>query len=495
MTFVSGEFFLFFPIIVIIYFAIPHKFRWIWLLIGSYYFYMCWNPKYIILIGTTTIITYITGLLIESSGNIKDEKKSLNIKRLLVFLSVTSNLGILFLFKYYSFFTNSLIRLFSYFHIALNVPSFDHMIPVGISFYTFQALSYTIDVYRKDVKAEKNFGKYALYISFFPQLLAGPIAKAKNSLYKFEEKHYFDYERVKDGLLLMLWGYFQKTMVADKIAQLVNTVYDAPEKYKGFEIVIATVFYAFQIYCDFSSYSNIATGAAEVMGFSLPRNFERPYFSKSIKEFWRRWHMSLTSWFKDYLYFPLGGSRCSKARNYFNVAVVFLTSGLWHGSNFTFAAWGLLHGIYYILESILKPVKKKLTQAFNINTDAYGYKVVQVLTTFVLVDFAWLFFRANSFRNALLLIKNMISFNPEIFIDGSLFKLGLRPLDFLAAMIGIIIVIIADLLQRRVNIRNELSKRNMAFRWLVYMMSVLCILIFGTYGDGNTSQQFIYLKF
>jgi D-alanyl-lipoteichoic acid acyltransferase DltB (MBOAT superfamily) len=292
-----------------------------------------------------------------------------------------------------------------------------------------------------------------------------------------------------------MWGYFQKTMVADRIGQLVNTVYSSPGNYKGFEIVIATVFFGFQLYCDFSAYSNIAIGAAQVMGFSLSKNFERPYFSKSIREFWRRWHMSLTSWFMDYLYFPLGGSRCSKLRKHFNVMVVFVISGLWHGAGFTFLIWGLLHGTYYIIEDMLKPVKNKFIKRFNIKTNIFIYKLIQVIITFGLVDFAWLFFRANSFKSSLVLIKNMVYFNPEIFINGSLYKLGLDHLNFLVAILSLVIVLIVDLFQRREGISDKLLTKNIVFRWSLYLASVLIILIFGAYGSDYNVEQFIYSQF
>ena len=495
MSFNSIQFLLFFPIVAIFYFAIPHKVRLVWLLIASYFFYMCWNPKYVLLIATSTIITYVGGLLMGKAKEIKDEKQSIKISKLLLFLSIFSNLGILFMFKYYNFFSTILKELFSYFHISINMPLFDHLLPIGISFYTFQALSYVIDDYRNDVKVERNLVKYALFVSIFPQLIAGPIQKSKNYLHQIDEKHHFDYDRVKNGLLLMLWGYFQKVIIADRLGQFVNTVFDNPAKYKGFEVIIAVVFYAFQIYCDFSSLSDIAVGAAEVMGFKLSKNFERPYFSKSIKEFWTRWHMSLTYWFMDYLYFPLGGSRCSKLRTYFNVMVVFVVSGLWHGAALTFVIWGALHGIYHITGNLLKPIKKNFIKTLKIKTNVFSYKLIQVLITFALVDFAWIFFRANSFKDAITLIRNMTYFNPWVFTDGSIYKLGLDPLNFLVALLGICAILAVNLLQRTRNLRSELCRKNMEFRWFVYLTFVVGILMLGIYGDQYAPQNFIYTQF
>lgn len=494
MLFNSVDFFIFFPAVTFIYFVLPSKFKWVWLLLSSYYFYMSWNPKFVLLLAATTIITYLSGLLIEWAESLSDKAKSARLKKFFVFISFASNLGILFLFKYYNFFTGTLADIFAKLNITLRAPSLDLLLPAGISFYTFQALSYTMDVYRRDVKAEKNIGKYALYVSFFPQLLAGPIQKSKNFLHQFEEKHCFDYDRVKSGLLLMIWGYFQKVFIADRLSVLVKTVYDKPSDYKGFEIVIATVFFAFQLYCDFSAYSDIARGAAEVLGFRLSKNFERPYFSKSIKEFWRRWHITLCSWFKDYLYIPLGGNRRGKPRYYINVLIVFLVSGLWHGAAINFIIWGGLHGLYQIIGDILKPFRKKITEILNIKTNVFSYKLLQVLTTFALVDFAWIFFRANSFHDAEILIGNMISFNPWIFTNGGIYKLGLDSKDFTMAVIGISIVLIANLMQRNGSMREKVSNQNPVFRWVMYVTAILVILIFGIYG-GYSAQQFIYFQF
>ncbi|KGK81730.1 MBOAT family O-acyltransferase [Clostridium sp. HMP27] len=495
MLFNSIHFLVFFPIVVLIYFLMPFKFRKVWMLISSYYFYMSWNPKYAILIGTTTIITYFSGLLIEKANGISDGDKSIKLKKFWVLMSIVSNLGILFLFKYYNFFISSIKRVLSLNDVIVIISSFDYLLPVGISFYTFQALSYTMDIYRKDVKAEKSMVKYALFVSFFPQVLAGPIEKSKNLLHQFDEKHSFDYYRVRNGLVLMLWGFFQKIVIADRLAILVNTVYNNPSKYRGLEIIIATIFYAFQIYCDFSSYSDIARGAAEIMGFRLTVNFKQPYFSRSIKEFWKRWHISLSSWFKDYLYIPLGGNRCSKLRNYANIMIVFLVSGLWHGASMNFLVWGGLHGIYQVIENILKPVKEKIIDAFKIKTDIFSFKFFQVLTNFVLVDFAWIFFRANSFTGAKMLIKNMAYFNPWILYSGEIYSLGLDSKDFKVAVLGIIIVLIVNYIQATESVHIDLSKQNIGFRWAVYFTAIIFILILGVYGPEYSKQQFIYFQF
>lgn len=466
-----------------------------WLLITSYFFYMSWNPSHAVLLATSTIITYISGLLIDRANRMRDEKLSLQLKKLWVFLSFSSNLSILFCFKYYNFFSASLARVLTYFHRPINIASFDYLLPIGISFYTFKALSYTIDVYRKDIKAEKNLGKYALFVSFFPQLLAGPIEKSKNLLYQFDEKHSFDYIQVKNGLLLIIWGLIQKIVVADRLAILVNKVYNNPSSYKGFEIAIATVFFAFQIYCDFSAYSDIAIGVAEVMGFRVSQNFRSPYFSKSIKEFWRRWHITLGAWFKDYLYIPLGGNRRGKLRNYANIMVVFLVAGLWHGATLNFIIWGALHGVYQVIGDLLKPIKGTIIETFKIKTNTFSYKLFQVFVTFMLVNFAWIFFRAGSFTSALIIIKNMFYFNPEIFFNRSIYKLGLDQKDMILAILSIGIILGVNLLQRTRNMRSTLSERNIGLRWTVYLSAVVIILVFGMYGPDFNPEQFIYIQF
>ena len=495
MQFTSINFLIFFLTISSLYFIIPHKFRWIWLLICSYFFYMVSNPKYAICIATSTIITYLSGLLINNANNICNKKKSSQMKKLWVFASFSSNLGILFLFKYYNFFNDSLSRGLDLVGISSHMPSFEYLLPLGISFYTLQALSYTVDVYRKDVLPEKNLGKYALFVSFFPQVVAGPIEKSKNMLHQFEEKHVFNYNRIKNGLLLILWGIFVKIVVADRLAILVNTVYHNPNNYKGFTTSIATLFFTFQIYCDFMSYSDIARGAAEVLGFKVTNNFKQPYLSKSIKEFWSRWHVSLTSWFKDYLYFPLGGNGRGKLRSYYNIMIVFLVSGLWHGATFNFIIWGGLHGLYQVVENLLKPFKTKAIKALNINTEILSFKFLQVFITFMLVNFAWIFFKASSFLAAITIIKNVFYFNPWIFLDGSIFKLGLDLKDFLIAILGIALVLTVDIMRRTRNLRTQLSKQNIMFRWVTYVGAVAIILVLGLYGPGYSMQQFIYSQF
>ena len=496
MLFNSIHFLIFFPIVTLIYFIIPQKIRYIWLLIASYYFYMAWNPVYALLMLTSTFITYLSGILIDRANNIGGGG-STKLKKLWVVLSFTLNLSILFFFKYFYFAVDNINLLLSALHVQLIQPKFDIILPVGISFYTFQALSYTVDVYRKEIYAERNFLKYALFVSFFPQLVAGPIERSKNLLVQVSQKHTFSYERMRDGLLLMLFGYFLKMVIADRAAILVNFVFENYEAYVGLEIAIAAIFFAIQIYGDFAGYSSIAIGAAWVMGFKLMQNFNHPYFALNVQDFWRRWHISLSTWFRDYVYIPLGGSRCSRLKKYRNLAIVFLTSGLWHGANWTYVMWGALHGFYQIVGDILKPVRNKIETIFKVNTQCFSYRLFNIIITFILVDFAWIFFRAPDINTAFTMIQQMFSvWNPWIFFDNSLYDMGLDRKDFWVLCFSIMILWVVSFMQERgIKIREELAKQNLVFRWIIYWIAIIGILTFGIYGPGYNANQFIYFQF
>ena len=456
---------------------------------------MSWNPTYALLMLLSTAITYVSGLLIAGAKHIKKEDRSRNLQKLWVTLSFSLNLAILFFFKYFNFVVDNINKVSGKLGLELLAPTFDVLLPVGISFYTFQALSYTMDVYREEIKAEKHFGKYALFVSFFPQLVAGPIEKSKNLLEQFNEIHTFDYERAKRGLLLMLWGFFQKLVIADRVAHVVNTVYNNYTQYEGVPIWIATLLFAVQIYCDFSSYSDIAIGAAEVMGFRLMDNFMRPYFSKSIPEFWRRWHISLGSWFKDYLYIPLGGSRKGTLRKYCNIMIVFLCSGLWHGAAWTYVLWGFLHGFYQVVGMWLKPLRDRLVKKLKIQRGNFWHKVYQVSMVFILVDFAWIFFRATSIGQALSIVKRLFAYNPWTLFDGTLYQLGLDRLDFIVGLLAILALVVVSLLRRKIKLRSWLLTQPTVIRWIGYFTFIYIILIFGIYGPGYEVQPFIYFQF
>lgn len=341
MLFNSLHFLVFFPIVVLFYFLLPRKVRYIWLLIASYYFYMCWNAKYILLIICSTIITYISGLLIEHVKGCKwNEVKILRWKKIFVAFSFVSNMSILFFFKYFDFVFDNINAIFLHVGIELNKPQFDILLPVGISFYIFQSLSYTMDVYRDEVYAEKNILRYALFLSFFPQLVAGPIERSKNLLKQINVPTDFHVEGVKHGLLTMAYGLVLKMVIADRIGTIIDPILSHYDYYNGMMTLACIVLFAFQIYCDFHGYTQIAIGSAEILGFHLQENFNAPYLASNIKDFWRRWHITLTSWFTDYLYIPLGGNRKGRLRKYINTLIVFLCSGLWHGADWGYIIWG-----------------------------------------------------------------------------------------------------------------------------------------------------------
>ena len=498
MLFNSIHFLIFFPIVVFIYFVIPNKIKYIWLLIASYYFYMCWNAKFALLILLSTIITYASGILIEKVKHLEwNEQKIIKYKKTIVALSFILNLAILFYFKYFNFVANIVSDIFVYTKIQITVPVFDIMLPVGISFYTFQALSYTMDVYRDEIYAEKNFLRYALFVSFFPQLVAGPIERSKNLLKQLAVPQKFNFESAREGLLLMLWGFFLKIVLADRIAVFVDTVYGDYFTYPGWYLILATVLFAVQIYCDFSGYSTIAMGASQILGITLMENFDAPYLSTSVANFWRRWHISLTSWFKDYLYIPLGGSRKGKFRKYLNKMIVFLVSGLWHGAQFSFVVWGGLNGLYQVIGEILQPIRDKIVKLLQLNRESLGHRMIQVLGTFILIDFSWIFFRANRLKEALEIIKSMMFVkNPWVMFDGSIYNCGLDFKNFWLMIICIGILAFADYCKhRKVIIRQVIVEQDYWFRWMFITVVVSAILLFGMWGPSFDQANFIYFQF
>ena len=494
MLFNSLDFLIFFPIVVLIYFIIPRKIRYIWLLVASYYFYMCWNTKYALLIGISTLITYTSGLIIGKC------QKGWS-KKLVVALSFVSNLGILVFYKYFDFILENINVVLGKCNMQLVSNPFDIILPVGISFYTFQALSYTVDVYRKEVEPEKNPLKYALFVSFFPQLVAGPIERSKNLLNQvknIENIKVWNYDRVANGFILMVFGMFQKMVIADRVSIFVDAVYNNLHAVGTMETVFAAVGFSIQIYCDFAAYSTIAIGAAKVMGFEIMENFDTPYFAASIKEFWRRWHISLSSWFKDYLYIPLGGNRKGKIRKYFNLMVTFLVSGLWHGASWNYVVWGGLHGIYQVFGEILAPIRKKLVKVFKVNDGVFSYKLGQILFTFSLTSLTWVFFRAETIREALYFFKRMFTvWNPWVFFNEGLYEYGLDRVEVNILFAALIVLLLAELLKyfKKKRISEFLMEQNLWFRWIVVIGMIVACVVYGEYGISFDSNQFIYFQF
>ena len=500
MLFHSGSFLIFFPIVALAYFLVPRRAKHLWLLGASYYFYMSWNPEYAILILLSTVSTWGSALFL-SAWRERSGRRWERAGRWCLAGCVALNLGILFFFKYYGFAADSVKGLFALAHVELELPAFDVLLPVGISFYTFQAIGYLADVRRGEVAAERNFLRYALFLSFFPQLVAGPIERSKNLLHQLREPHRFDYGRVKDGLLLMGWGFFQKLVIADRIAILVDGVYGDYTGYSGLQILLATVLFAFQIYCDFAGYSDIAVGAARVMGFTLTKNFRSPYFATTVSGFWRCWHISLTTWFRDYVYIPLGGNRRGRARKYRNLLLTFGASGLWHGAGWNFVAWGLLNGLYQVAGDLTGALRQRLGEGLHVRRDCGSHRLLQGLVTFGLVDFAWLFFRAESLAAALGMLAHGMRniglygfFSPDNLLGIQ--TMALSEKDFFVMLLGLAALMLVDYGKKRgVDFKAALARQNVWFRWMVYYMIVFSVLVFGVYGPTYDASAFIYFQF
>ncbi len=500
MQFNSIHFMLFLPIVLAVYFIIPKKIRYIWLLVVSYYFYMSWNAKYAILIGFSTIVTYLCGIFIDQAA-LNEGKVWERLRKGVLIGGIVINLLILFLFKYLDFAIDNINEILSAVNLTIIDNKFDFLLPVGISFYTFQALGYVIDVYRKEIKAEYNPLRYALFVSFFPQLVAGPIERSGNLLKQLKNIHeikLWDYERIVKGFMVMMWGFFLKVIIADRAAAIANNVFENYYALGTFELIMGAVFFAVQIYCDFASYSTIAQGTAKIMGIKLMDNFDTPYFALSIKEFWRRWHISLSTWFRDYLYIPLGGNRKGKIKKYVNLMIVFLVSGLWHGANWTYIVWGGLHGAYQVIGEITKPFKDRINKKLNVKTETTTYKLSKMVCTFALVCFSWIFFRADSIGAALSYIVRLFTkINPWALTNGTIYNIGLARQEMNILLISIVVMLFVDYMKRRKNIRfeNITDNQNFWVRGAVIFVLLFVIVIFGAYGYSFDAQEFIYFQF
>ncbi len=490
MNFNSWQFLIFLPIVVLLYWILPKKFRWVMLLISSYIFYMCWNPWLIFLIVFTTAVSYISGLLMEKY----DSKK---VKKACMVVTVVSCLGVLFFFKYFVFLVNSVISLINLSGQNAAEFSMNLILPIGISFYTFQTLSYVIDVYRGRIKAERHFGYYALFVTFFPQLVAGPIERPENLIPQLKQDIKFDKKDLSDGFRISIVGFFKKVVIADGVAVIVNSVYNNIEKATGLTVIIATILFAIQIYCDFSGYTDIAIGVARMMGIKLCDNFNRPYIATSIRDFWRRWHISLTSWFTDYVYIPLGGSRCKAWRWAINVMIVFLLSGMWHGASWTFIVWGGIHGIYQIVGKLKNAAIKKLESKGKIHiTDNTATRLFRQVVTFTLVCFAWIFFRGNSLSDCGIAIA-------KIFTDWSGSIQALSEIGFDATFvirISLMCGILAfsyGMIKNETPIATKMSGGMLTARFLTYGLMIVAIAVawVSIYVMGNGASEFIYFQF
>lgn len=480
MLFNSFDFLWFFPLVVAVYFAAPHRWRTAVLLVASFWFYAARQPAYLLILLACIAAAYGGALLIERSRT--------GYRAASLVLALAVPLGVLLVYKYYNFVADTLQQLGRRMDSSVHVPLLRLALPVGISFYTFKTISYVADVAKGVQPAERNPLALATYLSFFPQILAGPIERAGNFLPQLARNHRFEYRRVADGLALMLWGLFKKAVVADRLAVIVNQVYTDPTEYSGLPLIVATYAYAFQILCDFSGYSDMAVGAAKVLGFSTMRNFDRPYASASVGEFWRRWHISLSTWFRDYVYIPLGGNRVPVWKWGRNVVVVFLLSGLWHGSYWTFVIWGGLHGLSLVVERLLRPVGVRFAAATGLDAVPQFQKGLRVALTFHLVTFAWIFFRASTVTDAFYVAGHLF--------DGALW--GLTPVlttfkafDLLMGAVLVALLLAAQLIRRSGSGVAWLARRPAWVRWAVYAALVLAVI---NLRPAQTAQ-FIYLQF
>ena len=478
MLFNSIDFLIFFPIVALLYFLLPHKLRWALLLAASCLFYMAFEPRYILLCVYIIGLDYCTGLLLSRTEGRK--------KTTILIISLILSFLPLFFYKYFNFFSETAARIGTFFGLSYGPKVLDLLLPVGISFLTFQSFGYCFDVYRGGQAPERRPHIFALFVMFFPQLVAGPIERSANLLAQFDEVHRFDSKNLTVGLRHMLWGMFKKMVVADQLALVVNAVYNNPASHGGGTYLLATVFFAFQIYCDFSGYSDIAIGAARILGFRLMENFRRPYFSLSVPEFWRRWHISLSSWFRDYLYFPMGGSRCKPARRDLNLLVTFGVSGLWHGAGFTFIIWGLLNGIYQVIGLHTKKLRDRLWQLLHLDRFTGLRRAAAMLCTFVLICVSWVFFRANSMTDAMTILSGICT-DPL----GGLRSTGLTT-EILIGFFAIAALLFADISIDRETPFRRIFTRRPIIRWAVYLL--LCIMILGLGVSANESQ-FIYFQF
>lgn len=498
MLFHSLEFLIYFPVVVLVYFLIPKKLKTVWLLAASYYFYMNWNVRHTFLIAFSTFVTWAGGLLL---GRCQGRGRK---AKWIVAVGIAVNLSMLLFFKYFNFIISNINSVLETVGFAPVQKPFDVLLPVGISFYTFQALGYLIDVYRKEIEPENNLFRYALFVSFFPQLVAGPIERSQNLLGQIRRikerntRELFDYDRIAGGLILMLWGFFQKLVIADRLCIFVDHVYASWYFYGTVELIAATAAFSIQIYCDFASYSTIAVGAAKVMGFTLMENFRAPYFSKSIREFWHRWHISLSTWFKDYLYIPLGGSHCGTVRRYLNLFITFFVSGLWHGASWHYVCWGAIHGVYQIIGTMTDGLRRRLRKKAGINRRAFSCRAGQTAVTYVLTLFGLVFFRSESLKSAVGCIKRVFA-KPDLWTltDGTLLTLGLGSAEMLVLFASLIILLLVSLVREYKNETLDLflARQSIWFRWLVIVVLFVFIFLFGMYGPDYDESQFIYFQF
>lgn len=483
MLFNSLEYLIFLPVVVILYFSIPDKWKWVLLLLASYIFYMFWKVEYAALIMFTTLVDYFIGIKLAQ----KMPKKR---KKAYLALSIIVNLGMLAGFKYLNFFSESLNGVLDFFNAGISTPIFNILLPVGISFYIFQSLSYTIDVYRGIAPAEKHLGKFALYVSFFPQLVAGPIERSTSLIPQINKPRAFDEQRLVSGLKLMLWGFFKKLVIADRLSMFVDYVYNNPQQNAGVPIILATILFAFQLYCDFSGYTDIARGSARVLGYDLMINFNRPFIAKSLRDFWNRWHISLTTWFRDYLLYSLPYIKNNKIIYplfHLNLFITYLIMGLWHGASWTFVLFGAINGLMVALEIMTQNVRNRFYAFMHINRSESLKNLLGPASTFLVVVFSLYFFRANSLSDSFVLIRNTFDFSST----REAFYFMRRDNELMFGILMVIGLLVAEHLHAKYNLVSKLAAKPIFMRWSVYLGFFFFVILFGVLH----AQKFIYFQF
>ena len=490
MQFVSLEFLIFILSACLITCIIPQKYRYIWFLAASWGFYYKLNGKFLILLVIVTVVAYVAGRAVGGENGDRSKKKAVLVS------SITILVLMLGYFKYTGFLMDTVRSIQSFFKLSETAPVLNIILPAGISFYLFQAIGYIADCYMGKIEPENNYLRLATFISFFPQISAGPIERASNMLPQYMSPKKVSMDDIKDAALLILWGYFQKIIIADRLVTVVNSVYANYEQKDGGVLFLATLCYTLQIYCDFAGYSNIAIGTAKLMGIKLMDNFKNPYLSESVAEFWRRWHISLSTWFRDYIYIPLGGNRKGLTRKLINLMIVFAVSGLWHGAAWTFVVWGLIHGLFQVAGILLKPLRDKLVDVFNIDRESFSHKFVKIFVTFMLVNIGRVFFRAESFAQAAFILKNMWKISPWIITDGTLISLGLSAPDVYLLIGSLIVLFIVDVCNYRgIIVRENINKQGLWMRWVIYIVAAVFVITCGVWGPGYDASSFIYSSF
>ena len=484
MLFNSPEFAVFFPIVTLLYFLLPTKLRAPMLLAASCWFYMAFIPKYILILIFVIGFDYTAGILIEGAQGAK--------RRWLLISSLCVNIGTLGFFKYFNFVNDNLAAVLGSLGMHDPVSKLQIILPIGLSFHTFQSMSYTIEVYRGRFKAERSLLHFALYVMYYPQLVAGPIERPQNLLHQFREEHKFDKARFADGLRLMATGLFKKIVIADRAAILVNAVYAKPDHYSAGQLLVATWFFAVQIYCDFAGYSEIARGASRIMGMEVMRNFNSPYLATSIADFWRRWHISLSTWFRDYVYIPMGGNRCSADRVCFNLAVVFLVSGFWHGANWTYIVWGALHGFFFIVYVLSEGWRGRVVAALGWQ-DRPALKLLSWLLTFNLICVTWIFFRAKNLADAWLIVRHI--FTGFVPVTGSDPHMGLDGTQTGMVLALMFVLFLSEWLGRKQPVWERIDTLPQWWRWSAYYGFGVAFVVLLILTPDHTPQPFIYFQF